>query len=142
MTPTVPMLQQILQDYGLAHEIDEDGDLVVRWVNCSIYFLYFGEQRHVLQARLYLKRRFDVDLRPTLVGALDDWNRRRLFPKAYTVLPDDGRVGICAAHAFDFTAGATRTQLKYTVGSWIDSLLQFARWIDDQTRDAHREHDH
>jgi hypothetical protein len=55
-----------------------------------------------------------------------------LFPKAYTVLPDDGMVGICAEQCYDFEAGVTRTQLKYTVGVWIDTLLRFAEWIDDQ----------
>lgn len=134
VVPTNAMLEQILDEYGLDHEIDEDGDLVVRWDNCAIYFMYFGRQQRVLQARMYLNRRFDVDMRMTLIGALDDWNRRRLFPKAYTVLPDDGQVGICATHAFDFEAGATRAQLKYTVGAWIDSLLQFSRWIDRQTQ--------
>ncbi|MDR1999236.1 MAG: YbjN domain-containing protein [Frankiaceae bacterium] len=134
VVPTTAMLEQILDEYALDHEIDADGDLMVRHDNCAIYFLYFGRQRQILQARMYLDRRFDVDMRMTLIGALDDWNRRRLFPKAYTVLPDDGQVGICATCAFDFEAGATRAQLKYTVGAWIDSLLQFARWIDRQTQ--------
>jgi len=127
------MLEQILDEYGLDHELDEDGDLVVHWDHCSICFTHVGSRKRILQARMHLVRRFDVDLRMTLIGALDDWNRRRLFPKAYTVLPDDGKLGICATCAFDFEAGATRAQLKHTVGAWIDALLQFARWIDGQT---------
>ena len=63
---------------------------------------------------------------------LDDWNRTKLFPKAYTVLPDDGMVGICAEQCHDFEAGATRDQMKHTVGVWIDTLLRFAEWIDEQ----------
>ena len=81
---------------------------------------------------MYLNRRFDVDLRPTLALMLDDWNRTKLFPKAYTVLPDDGMVGICAEQCYDFEAGVTRDQLKYTVGHVDRHLLRFADWVDDQ----------
>ena len=130
--PTTPLLQQILDEYGLRHAIDEDGDLTVRWEKCNIFFFYYGERNEVLQARMYLNRRFSVDVRPTIVLMLDDWNRTKLFPKAYTVLPDDGAVGICAEQVFDFEAGATREQLKYTVGVWIDTLLRFAEWVDEQ----------
>ena len=130
--PTVPLLQQLLDEYGLLHAIDEDGDLAVRWEKCSIYFFHYGEHEEVLQARLYLNERYDVDTRQALMAVLDDWNRTKLFPKAYTVLPDDGMVGVCAEQAFDFDGGVTRDQLKYTVAAWIQTLLRFADWIDEQ----------
>jgi hypothetical protein len=132
VVPTNALLQQILDEYGLKHTTDEDGDLTVRWENCNVFFFYYGDKREVLQARLYLNRRFSVDLRPTVALMLDDWNRTRLFPKAYTVLPDDGMVGICAEQCYDFEAGVTRAQLKYTVGVWVDTLLRFAQWVEDQ----------
>ncbi len=130
--PNTAALEQILDEYGLVHGIDDDGDLVVRWASCSVYFFHYGERGEVLQARLYLDARFDVDLRPALTVLLDDWNRTKLFPKAYTVLPDDGMVAICAEHVFDFEAGMTRAGLKFTIGTWIHSLLQFADWIAEQ----------
>jgi hypothetical protein len=130
--PSTPLLQQILDEYGLRHTFDDDGDLTVRWEKCNVFFFYYGEKKEVVQARLYLNRRFSVDLRPTVALMLDDWNRTKLFPKAYTVLPDDGAVGICAEHVHDFEAGVTREQLKYTIGVWIDTLLRFAEWVDEQ----------
>jgi hypothetical protein len=132
VVPNIALLQQILDEYGLTHAVDEDGDLVARWEKCSIYFFHYGEQDEVLQARLYLNARFDVDTRPTLTVLLDDWNRTKLFPKAYTVLPDDGMVGVCAEQAHDFEAGATRAQLKYAVGAWVHGLLRFADWLEEQ----------
>jgi hypothetical protein len=132
VVPTNALLQQILDEYGLKHTTDEDGDLTVRWENCNVFFFYYGDKREVLQARLYLNRRFSVDLRPSVALMLDDWNRTRLFPKAYTVLPDDGMVGICAEQCYDFESGVTRDQLKYTVGVWVDTLLRFAQWVEDQ----------
>ena len=130
--PSVALIQQLLDEFGLKHSIDDDGDLTVRWETSSIYFFFYGEQSEVLQARLYLNRRFSVDTRSSLALLLDEWNRTKLFPKAYTVLPDDGVVGVCAEQVFDFEAGVTRAQLKYTVGIWVDTLLRFADWLDDQ----------
>jgi hypothetical protein len=132
VTPTVALVQQLLDEFGLRHQIDEDGDLVVRWEKCSIYFFFYGERREVMQARMYLNRRFSVEQRATLALLLDEWNRTKLFPKAFTILPDDGMVGICAEQCSDFETGATRAQLKYAVGMWVDTLLRFADWIDDQ----------
>ena len=130
--PTLALVQQLLDEFGLKHAIDEDNDLVVRWEKCSIYLFFYGEKREILQARLYLNRRFEVESRSALALLLDEWNRSKLFPKAYTVLPDDGRVGICAEQCYDFDPGVTRAQLKYTLGLWIDTLLRFSDWVDEQ----------
>jgi hypothetical protein len=130
--PTVALVQQLLDEFGLRHGIDEDGDVAVRWEKCSVYFFFYGERSEVLQARLYLNRRFSVDMRAPLALLLDEWNRTKLFPKAYTVLPDDGMVGVCAEHCQDFEAGTTRAQLKYAIGMWVDTLLRFADWVDEQ----------
>jgi hypothetical protein len=129
--PSSEVISQIVSDYGLLSTIDDDGDLTIRWETFSVYFFHYGNDEEVLQARLYLNRRFDVELRPTLALVLDDWNRSKLFPKAYTVLPDDGLVGICAEQAFDFEGGTSREQLKFTVGMWLQNLQQFADWIEE-----------
>jgi hypothetical protein len=126
------MIQQLLDEFGLAHALDKDGDVTVDWENCTIYFLFYGERRDVLQARMYLARRFAVESRPAITMMLDDWNRTKVGPKAYTLLPDDGLVGIGAEQCFDFELGMTRDQIAYTVAAWIDSLLRFAEWVDEQ----------
>lgn len=130
--PTLALVEQLLDEFGLKHTVDDDGDLVVRWEKCSIFVFFYGEKHEILQVRLYLNRRFDVDQRAAIALLLDEWNRSKLFPKAYTVLPDDGRVGICAEQCYDFDPGVTRSQLKYTLGLWIDTLLRFSDWLDDQ----------
>jgi hypothetical protein len=129
--PSNRVLEDILREYELRWMVDDDGDLALRWDDYSVYFFHYGADDEVLQARLYLNRRFEVDLRPTLALVLDDWNRSKLFPKAYTVLPDDGLVGICAEQAFDFEGGISREQLKFTVGMWLQNLQQFAGWSEE-----------
>ena len=130
--PTIEVLRLILTDSGLKSMIDPDGDLVVHWEDYSIYFFQYGQYKEVLQARVYLHRRFDVELRPTLALLLDDWNRSKLFPKAYTVLPDDGLVGICAELAYDFERGVRLDQLRFTTNTWIQNLQVFAEWAGEQ----------
>jgi len=132
VVPSIALVQQVLDEYGLKHVIDDDGDLVVRWEKCSVYFFLYGERHEVLQARLYMNRRFSVEMRGPLALLLDEWNRTKLFPKAYTVLPDDGMAGVCGEHCQDFEPGVTRAQLKYTIGMWIDTLLRFTEWVDEQ----------
>jgi hypothetical protein len=132
LKPTRLLVQELLDGFGLAHILDKDGDITVEWETCTIYFLFYGEQREVLQARMYMSRRFAVEARPSLAMMLDDWNRTKLAPKAYTVLPDDGLVGVGAEQCFDFELGMTRDQMAYTVATWIDSLLRFAEWVDEQ----------
>lgn len=132
IVPSVPLVQQLLDEYGLKHQMDADGDLVVRWEKCSMYFFFYGENNEVLQARLYLNRRFDVESRGMLTLMLDEWNRTKLFPKVYTVLPDDGMVGVCGEQCQDFETGVTRAQLKYTLGMWVETLIRFAEWVDEQ----------
>ncbi|TAM92557.1 MAG: YbjN domain-containing protein [Jatrophihabitans sp.] len=130
--PSFELVCDILDEFGLTHVTDSDGDLLVRWENCTVFFFFYGERQEVLQARLYLDRRFSVDARGSLALLLDEWNRTKLYPKAYTVLPDNGIVGVCAEHCFDFEKGATRQQVTYTLGVWLETLLRFASWVDTQ----------
>lgn len=130
--PSRALTEQILDEFGLKHQIDDDGDLVVRWERFSVFFFFYGERQEVIQARMYLNRRFAVEARATLALLLDEWNRTKLFPKAYTVLPDDGLVGVCAEQCHDFEAGVTRAQIKYSIGMWVDTLIRFADWVDEQ----------
>ncbi|HEX3336393.1 MAG TPA: YbjN domain-containing protein [Jatrophihabitans sp.] len=130
--PSLALIEQLLDEFGLKHVIDDDGDLAVRWEKCTIYFFFRGDHGEMLRARAYLNRWFDVDMRTMLTVVLDEWNRTRAMPKAFTVLPDEGLVGICGEQVFDFAPGATRDQIKFTVGVWIETLLHFAEWVDEQ----------
>jgi Putative bacterial sensory transduction regulator len=130
--PSLPLIQQLLDEFGLKHTIDDDGDLAVRWEKCVVYFFFQGDHGEMMRARGYLNRWFDVDTRTALTVVLDEWNRTRAMPKAFTILPDDGLVGICGEQVYDFAPGATRDQLKFAVGVWIETLLNFAEWVDEQ----------
>ena len=41
--PTLALVEQLLDEFGLKHSIDDDGDLVVRWEKCSVFFFFYGD---------------------------------------------------------------------------------------------------
>ena len=60
VVPTTALLQQLLDEYGLKHKIDPDGDLTVRWEKCSIYFFHYGDKREVLATDLALAKALEL----------------------------------------------------------------------------------
>ena len=130
--PTRELVQEILHDLDIRYFVDDEGDLGCMWERCRIYFFFQGPQREVLQARAYLDQRFDIDFKPLLLDLTDDWNRTKPFPKAFTTVGDDGRVGLCAEHTFDFEVPVERAVLVYMVRWWLSSLLKFSTWVGER----------
>ena len=136
LIPTIPLIEELLDEFGLLHQIDDDGDLTVRWDSFTVYFFQYGDQKEVLQARAYVDRRLLVEQRASIVMWLDEWHRTRMAPKAYTTLPDDGLLGVCAEISHDFEKGATREQIALIIGTWLSQITQFAQWFDGLVVDA------
>lgn len=130
--PSRELLQQILREIDIRCFVDDDGDLGCRWENCRIYFLLTGPDRDVLRVQAVLDHRSDIEAKPWLLDLADDWNRSRLFVKAYTTVGDDGRVGLCAEHVFDFMVPIERHTLVYLVRWWVASLLKFSAWVGER----------
>lgn len=131
LRPTSETVQSVLDALMLLHAVDADGDVCVPFEDFAVVFMHLGAQGEILQARGLLHRRFPVESRTALTAMIDDWNRTRIGPKAYTVLPDDGLVGVCCEHTYDFEVGATRAQIHYVVTTWLATISQFAEWLAD-----------
>jgi len=126
--PSLELLQNILRELDIRSFVDDEGDLGCIWEGCRIYFFFAGPDQEILRVQAILDRRFDIDQKPWLLDVADDWNRTRMFGKAYTSVGDDGRVGLCAEHVFDFAVPVERSVLVYMVRWWISSLLKFSSW--------------
>ena len=100
--PRREQVEQILDEFGLKHSLDDDGDLTVRWEKCSVFFFFYGERPRSCRPGSTSTGGSRWTTGPRSPCMLDEWNRTKLFPKAYTVLPDDGMVGICAEQCYDF----------------------------------------
>ena len=130
--PSLELLQDILYELDVSPFVDDEGDLGCGWEGCRIYFFLAGDEQDVLRVQAILDRRYDIDDKPWLLDLADDWNRTRMFGKAYTSVGDDGRAGLCAEHVFDFAVPVDRSTLVHMVRWWISSLLRFSRWVAER----------
>ena len=51
---------------------------------------WLEEDEQIYAVRTFYDRPYTIDEKPQLFEALDDWNRRTLWPKIYTHTHDDG----------------------------------------------------
>ncbi|MFE7625434.1 YbjN domain-containing protein [Streptomyces sp. NPDC057509] len=86
--PVVPdqdLVKQLLDQMELKYVVDDEGDLAAPWEEFRTYFMFRGEgEQQVFSVRTFYDRPHDTDQRPVLLDAIDDWNRRTLWPKVYT----------------------------------------------------------
>jgi hypothetical protein len=127
------LIQDLLASDGIKFFIDNDGDIGTLWDSCYIYFFLHGQAAEILQVRAYLTKQFDIAAKPALLQLLDEWNRTKMFPKAYSSTDDLGRVTISAEHTFDFEPGVAEDLLRFTLTGWISTLLRFAEWMEKRT---------
>jgi hypothetical protein len=130
--PSLELLREILSELDIRSFDDDEGDLGCMWEGCRIYFFLAGPHQEILRVQALLDRRCDIEDKPLLLDIADDWNRTRMFGKAYTSVGDDGRVGLCAEHVFDFAVPVARPVLVSMVRWWIASLLKFAGWVGER----------
>ena len=89
---------------------DDDGDLVGVWGEDRVWFLHMGKDEEILQVRGRWHRTLPPEQRAALLLATNDWNRTRIFPKAY-VRTEAGRLVVYAEVSVDFGEGVTDDQL-------------------------------
>jgi hypothetical protein len=130
--PSVELLQEVLWELGIRSFVDDEGDIGCMWEGCRIYFLLTGPEEEILRVQVVLDRRGDIGDKPWLLDVADDWNRNHVFGKAYTTVGDDGRVGLCAEHVFDFAVPVERSVLVSMVRWWVSSLLRFSTWVGER----------
>ncbi|MBI1757630.1 MAG: YbjN domain-containing protein [Actinobacteria bacterium] len=130
--PTPVVLAGVLAELGVRYTVDADGDLCSMWDGCRVYLMLTGPDSTVLRVLVVVERRAGIEDKPWLLDLVDDWNRSRLSGKAYTTVGDDGQVGLCAEHVFDFSLPVERQLLVSMVRRWIVSLLRFSTWVGER----------
>jgi hypothetical protein len=106
-------------------------DLTGLWSGNQFWFMLLGPANDIVQVRGRWMRTLHMSLaRPTLM-ALNDWNRERVWPKAY-VRAEDERLAIYAEISVDLGAGATDAQLHQILDSGVESGLGLFRVLDRQ----------
>ncbi len=94
--------------------LDDDGDPPGLWGADRFWFVRMGSKREILQVRGRWHRTVPIARRADLLLAVNDWNRDRMWPKAYARTEDD-RLAVTAEVSVDLAEGVTDDQLDAVI---------------------------
>jgi hypothetical protein len=131
--PVRPLTRDRIGDYLLEHEyrfvVDEDGDLTGTWDGNRFWFLLLGDADEIVQVRGRWHRSLPLDQRPAVSLALNDWNRERIWPKAY-VREEEGMLALYSEVSADFEPGVSDHQLAQVLACGLGTGVQMFTTIE------------
>ncbi|MFI9580429.1 YbjN domain-containing protein [Streptomyces sp. NPDC052236] len=138
--PVVPdqdLVKQLLDQMELKYVVDDEGDLAAPWEEFRTYFMFRGEEdQRVFSVRTFYDRPHAVEDKQKILDAIDDWNRRTLWPKVYTHMHDeeDGPTTVRLIGEAQMLIG-TGVNLEHFVSStvsWVRASIEFDKWLVEQ----------
>jgi hypothetical protein len=109
---------------GYRFRFDAEGDVTGTWDGNRFWFLLLGPHEEILQVRGRWAGNIPPQARLSVLQAVNDWNRERVWPKVYTRAEADG-LALYAEVSVDFEHGATDAQLAATVSCGLVTASQF-----------------
>ncbi|MBC9714444.1 YbjN domain-containing protein [Streptomyces sp. TRM66268-LWL] len=134
VVPDQDLVKQLLDQMELKHGVDEEGDLVAPWEEFRTYFMFRGEgDQAVFSVRTFYDRPHPIESKTQILDAIDDWNRRTLWPKVYshTHEDEDGTATLRLIGEAQTLIG-TGVLLEHFVSStvsWVRAAIEFDRWL-------------
>lgn len=128
--PDQDLVKQLLEQMELKYVLDEEGDLAAPWEEFRTYFMFRGEEdQQIFAVRTFYDRPYSIEDKPQLHEALDDWNRRTLWPKVYTHTHDDGTVRLIGEAQMLIGLGVGLEHFVSSTVSWVRASIEFEKWI-------------
>jgi hypothetical protein len=124
-------IKHYLMTRSYSFTTDSDGDITGLWDSHRFWFLLLGEDAEIVQVRGRWARALAPQHRRAVLLALNDWNRERIWPKAY-LRDEDGRVAIYAEVSADLTPGATDDQLAQVLSCGLGTGVLLFGTLDAQ----------
>jgi hypothetical protein len=117
----------------LRYFTDSDGDVGANWDDFTTYFFRMGEQKEILNSRVIIRRKFGVEEVLRLQTFCNDWNRDKLWPKAYVrVAEEDGNptsAQVIGEVVTDLEHGASPLQLQQLISCAIGTGSSLAEAV-------------
>jgi hypothetical protein len=130
IVPDQELVKRLLDQMELKYVVDDEGDLAAPWEEFRTYFMFRGEgDRQVYSVRTFYDRPHSIDDKPRLYEALDDWNRRTLWPKVYTHTHDDGSVRLIGESQMLIGVGVGVDHFVASTVSWIRAAIEFDTFL-------------
>ncbi|MEU3351961.1 YbjN domain-containing protein [Streptomyces sp. NPDC037389] len=134
--PVIPdkdLIKQLLEQMELKYVVDDEGDLAAPWEQFRTYFMFRGEEeQQVFSVRTFYDRPHDIEAKGKLLEAIDDWNRRTLWPKVYTHTHDDGTVRLIGEAQMLIGVGVALEHFVSSTVSWVRASIEFDKWLVEQ----------
>ncbi|GEB51917.1 MULTISPECIES: YbjN domain-containing protein [Streptomyces] len=141
--PVVPdqdLVKQLLDQMELKYVVDDEGDLAAPWEEFRTYFMFRPQEpgseeersQQVFSVRTFYDRPHTIDDKPKLLEAIDDWNRRTLWPKVYSHTHDDGTVRLIGEAQMLIGTGVSLEHFVSSTVSWVRASIEFDRWLVEQ----------
>ncbi|MDJ0382529.1 YbjN domain-containing protein [Streptomyces sp. G-G2] len=134
--PVVPdqdLVKQLLEQMELKYVVDDEGDLAAPWEDFRTYFMFRGEdEQQVFSVRTFYDRPHAIEEKHQLLEAIDDWNRRTLWPKVYSHTHDDGSVRLIGEAQMLIGTGVSLEHFVSSTVSWVRASIEFDKWLLEQ----------
>ncbi|WP_024288748.1 YbjN domain-containing protein [Cellulomonas sp. KRMCY2] len=127
-------VEAYLRGRGYRVQRDPDGDLTGTWDGDRFWFLLLGEQHEVLQVRGRWRRTLPQDRWGAALLTVNDWNRERLWPKAY-LRAEEGQTALYGEMSVDLEHGVTDDQLAQLVACGLGTGVQLFAALGDLVPD-------
>ncbi|PFG33496.1 YbjN domain-containing protein [Sanguibacter antarcticus] len=112
-----------LHQRGYSSHFDDDGDITGTWDGNRFWFLLLGPGEEILQIRGRWHRTLPQTGRISTLQTINDWNRERIWPKAYVRAEASG-LSLYTEVSVDFSPGATDDQLHQMVACGLGTAVQ------------------
>lgn len=114
---------EYLNRRGYTYRLDDDGDITGTWDGNRFWFLLLGDREEIVQVRGRWHRPLPPSARVATLQAMNDWNRERIWPKAY-VREEAVGLSLYTEVSVDFAHGATDNQLHQMVACGLGTSVQ------------------
>ncbi|MDR0432324.1 MAG: YbjN domain-containing protein [Bifidobacteriaceae bacterium] len=125
-------IEEVMRLKGWSYSIDSDGDLTGTWDHNRFYFFVTGNEKEILQVQARWRQDLPIELRSDVLLAINEWHQRRLWPKGYVHVDDDGRLWVHAEHVVDWEHGITTDQLMLTITCAISTSVQLFEHLSER----------
>ena len=130
--PDPQLVAQLLDQMGLKHGIDDEGDLGASWEGFRVYFMFRGEQKELFAVRAFYDRAYPLEGKGELLDIIDEWNRDTLWPKIYTHTHDEGILRLIGESQMITGTGVNLDYFAGTLANWIQAAIGFNGWLTER----------
>ncbi|MGW2562023.1 YbjN domain-containing protein [Streptomyces sp. NPDC001514] len=138
--PVIPdqdLVKQLLDQMELKYVVDDEGDLAAPWEEFRTYFMFRGEdEQQVFSVRTFYDRPHAIEDRAKVLDAIDDWNRRTLWPKVYTHTHEEegqpASVRLIGEAQMLIGTGVSLEHFVSSTVSWVRASIEFDKWLVEQ----------